>query len=291
MAKREFGTKFKAGRYHGRINPDFDRPAFRSPLASMRELAASPFAEVLLDSRNRVVAMTLPVDPPRRVEVVIKEFRPQGFHRLKTVAVASKERKAWRGAAACLERNIPTPRPLACLARRAAGVVVESYYVSERVFGAREIRYLLREPSSEARRQLLAELAAFLRRAHDRGILHRDLSDGNILVAGGPPPAGTPRPAFIRDDVPGAAFEFTLIDTNRIRVRRRIGWLARVKNLVRLGVPAEEQAFFLDAYLGERRDSALLRSWYKKRKKNYAGYLALKKKLGLRRLAKRLKIS
>ena len=291
MAKKEFGAKLEAGPYRGRIHPDYDRPAFRFSLSSAGELVASPDAEVLLDSRNRVVAMTLPVDPPRRVEAVIKQFRPAGFQRLKTVVVPSKARKAWRGAAACLERDIPTPRPLACLSRRAAGVVVESYYVSERVYGAREIRHLFRELDGERRRQLLAELGPFLRRAHDRGILHRDLSDGNILVAGGPPPPGTPRPAFMRDDVPGAAFAFYLIDTNRIRLRRRIGWLARVKNLVRLGVPAEEQAFFLDAYLGERAGSALLRSWYKKRKKNYADYIALKKKLGLRRLARKLKIS
>lgn len=291
MAKREFGVKLKAGPYRGRVHPDLDRPAFRHALSSAGELVASASAEVLLDSRNRVVALTLPVDPPRPVEAVIKQFRPAGLQRLKTVVVASKERKAWRGAAACLERDIPTPRPLACLRRRAAGVVVESYYVSERVFGAREIRYLLRELDAERRRQLLAELGPLLRRAHDRGILHRDLSDGNILVAGGPPPPGTPRPAFMRDDVPGAAFAFYLIDTNRIRLRRRIGWLARVKNLVRLGVPDEDQAFFLDAYFGARAGSAFLRSWYKKRKKNYADYVALKKKLGLRRLARKLKIS
>jgi len=291
VAKREFGTKIKAGRYRGRIHPDFDRPAFRLSLASVREFTASPSVEVLLDSRNRVVGTTLPVDPPRHIEAVIKEFRPQGFHRLKTVAVASKDRKAWRGAAACLARNVPTPRPLACLARRAAGVVSESYYVSVRVFGAREIRHLLRELGGEARRQLLAELAAFIRRAHDKGILHRDLSDGNILVAGGPPPAGAPRPAFVRDDAPGVPYEFYLIDTNRIRARRGIGWLARVKNLVRLGVPAEDQMFFVDAYLGERRGSARLRAWYKKKKKNYTDYVALKKKLGLRGLAKRLRIS
>jgi len=291
VAKREFGTKVKVGRYDGRIHPDFDRPAFREALASVRELAASASAEVLLDSRNRVVALPLAVDPPRRIDAVIKEFRPAGFHRLKTVAVASKDRKAWRGAAACLERHVPTPRPLACLARRAAGVVGESYFVSERVFGAREVRHLLRELGGETRRQLLAELAAFIRGAHERGILHRDLSDGNILVAGGPPAAGVPRPAFVRDDVPGARYEFYLIDTNRIRLRRRIRWLARVKNLVRLGVPSEDQPFFLDAYLGERGGSALLRYWYKKKKKNYTDYVALKKKLGLRRLAKRLKIS
>ncbi len=287
MAEGEFGNRIRAGRYRGRIHPDFDRPAFRYTLASVRELTASPSAEVILDSRNRVVALAVPVDPPRRAEVVVKEFRPKGFHRLKTLVLASKDRKAWRGAAACLARNVQTPRPLACLARRAAGVVVESYFVSERVFGVREVRYLFRELSGEPLRQLLVELAAFLRRAHDRGLLHRDLSDGNILVAGGPPPAGAPRPAFVRDDVPGAPYEFYLIDTNRIRVRRRIRWLARVKNLVRLGIAAADQPFFLDAYLGEHRGSTLLRYWYKKKKKSYADYVALKKKLGLRRRAKR----
>jgi len=161
---------------------------------------------------------------------------------------------------------------MACLERRRAGVVAESWYVSAWVENASEIRPLFLTLGGDELRILVMELAAFLRRVHERGILHGDLSDGNILVAGPAP------------------YRFSLIDTNRIRLSRRLSRRARVRNLVRLGVPGSAQDEFLDAYLGERRESIGLRRLYYRAKKRYAAGVALKKKLRLRRLAEKLKI-
>jgi hypothetical protein len=254
------------------IAADLDTPEFRGALSGLRRLAYGPAAHVLLDARNRIVVLPLPSAPGRFVDVVAKEFRPSGLKRLKTLAVPSKAVKAWRGAAACLERDVPTPRPMACLERRRAGIVAESWYVSAWVENASEIRPLFLTLGGEDLRILAAELAAFLRHAHDRGILHGDLSDGNILVSGPAP------------------YRFSLIDTNRIRAARRLSRRARVRNLVRLGVPPEAQDGFLDAYLGERRESVGLRRLYFRAKKRYAAVVALKKRLRLKRLAEKLKI-
>jgi hypothetical protein len=254
------------------IVDDLDTPEFRNALSSIRRLAYGPAAHVLLDARNRIVALPLPADGNRFVDAVAKEFRPSGLKRLKTLVVPSKAVKAWRGAVACVERDVATPRPMACLERRRAGVVAESWFVSAWVENAREIRHLFLEFEGDALRVLVAGLAACLRRAHERGILHGDLSDGNILVSGPAP------------------FRFSLIDTNRICACRRLSWRTRVRNLVRLGVPPEVQDAFLDAYLGERRESIGLRRLYYRAKKRYTAVVALKKKLRLRRLAEKLKI-
>ncbi len=271
---RSAGIELALGPYRGALNPDFDAPEFRSALADPGALAAGPSARVLLDRRNLVAVASVPVAPSVRADAVIKMFRASGFKRLKTLFVPGKAARAWRGAAACRARAVPTPLPMAYLERRAHGLVVEGYYLSAYLPDAVEIRSLLRELPPDQLARLLAGLAKFLVFCHNEGILHRDLSDGNILVR-------SPRPG---------AYDLCLIDTNRIRVRRSIPVLARLRNLVRLGVPQPYQDLFLRLYLGEGRASRALVLWYRANKAWYSGLIALKKKLRLRRLAERLGI-
>ncbi len=264
----------RIGPYRGAVHRDCDTPEFRAALAGIRALATGPSARVLLDSRNLVVAVPVPVSPAGCREAVVKEFRPSGFKKLKTILVPGKADKAWSGAMACLARNVRTPFPMAWLERRSMGVVAESWFVAAEEPDAVEIRGLFRTLPAEDLDRLVAGLAAFLRMCHDRGILHRDLSDGNILVR-------RPRPGV---------FEFALIDTNRIRVRTGISAPARVRNLVRLGVPRDRRDFFLEQYLDGARGGKALRLWYAGAKGCYAGTIALKKKLRLKRLARWLRI-
>ncbi len=267
-------AKSAIGPYRGAVHPDFDTPEFRAALAGIRDLAAGPSARVILDGRNLVLAVPVPVSPSSFKNAVVKEFRPAGFKKIKTIIVPGRAEMAWRGATACLERGVRTPFPMAWLERREGGVVAESWFVAAEEAGAAEIRGLFTSLSGGALDRLIDGLAAFLKECHERGILHRDLSDGNILVR-------RPGPD---------AYEFSLIDTNRIRVRGRISAPGRVRNLVRLGIPAGRRGYFLDRYLGDARGTGALRRWYRWSKAWYAGTIAWKKKLGLKRLARKLRI-
>jgi len=268
------GIDLILGPYRGALNPDFDTPAFRAALADPRALALGPSARVLLDRRNLVAVAAVPVPPSGLADAVVKMFRVSGFKCFKTLLVPGKAARAWRGADACRGRAVPTPLPMAYLERRTRGVVAEGYYLSAYLPDSVEIRSLLRELPPDDLGRLLAELAKFLGFCHNEGILHRDLSDGNILVR-------SPRPG---------SFDLCLIDTNRIRVRRSIPLLVRLRNLVRLGVPPAYQDLFLRLYLGDARAPRLLVFWYRANKSFYAGFVAFKKKLRLRRLAERLGI-
>jgi len=305
-----FGVLVRLGAFKGRVHPDYNTPEFLRALSGCRALVSSPSARVLLDRRNLVAAVSIPVSAPAiitpattisvpavsgplsatatadpciagaagaassAVDAVVKEFRASGFKKIKTLLLPGKAVKAWHGAAACLVRKVPTPLPLAYLERRECGIVAESYFVASRVDGALEIRNLLRTLPPEDLSRLLAALARFLVFAHNQGILHLDLSDGNILG---------------RSSSPGA-YDFFLIDTNRIRVRREVPLLGRVRNLVRLGVPPAYQDDFLRLYLGDRPGARALRLWYRLNKQGYTGFVAFKKALRLKRLAERLGI-
>src|SRR4030042_1583003 len=72
--------------------------------------------------------------------------------------------------------------PAGYLEKRKRGLGERSFFFAARVDGAEEIRGLFRRLPAVELEPLLPALAAFLSQCHDRGILHRDLSAGNVLV-------------------------------------------------------------------------------------------------------------
>jgi hypothetical protein len=228
--------------------------------------------KVFHSGRNRLAAVALADSSGRTTEAVLKQFRPRGVDRLKSLVFPSKALKAWRGAVWLLRRNIPTPRPLAFLERKIGGLTAEGYFLAEKLDNVQEVRHLFRSLAGEEMNKLLRALAVFLRNCHGPGILHKDLSDGNIL-------AGADG---------GGRYVFYLLDTNRVRAKKKIGLLAAAGNLVRLGVPRQYQRSFLSYYWQGRPVPRRFLVWYRFRKKWYTGLVDLKKRLRLRKLARKL---
>lgn len=272
--KTSFGRELSFPGFTGRIAPDWDTPETRSALADFRRLLEDPRARVLLESRNTVTSVLLSTAPGKTTPAVLKAFGMRGVNRVKTLLMPSKAAKAWRGAEALAERKIGTAPAIAYWESRRHGTVNESYFLTERIEGVREIRFLFRELKGDTLDRLLRDVAFFLAGCHAQGVVHKDLSDGNILV-------GTKADG-------GSAFY--LLDTNRVRVRRKVGPLARMKNLVRLGVPTGKRGSFLDHYGQAAPLAKRFGGWYKFQKTVYAGRLGLKKKLRLKSLARKLGI-
>ena len=260
--------------FRGRIDPAWNTASVLQALRDCRRLLDRPGTKVLLQSRNTVALVGLSLEPGREQPVVLKEFGLRGVNKLKSLVLPSKAAKAWRGASALVERGINTPPPIAYLESRKRGFVDRSYFLAGPIDDAREVRFLFRELQGEALDVLLRDLAAFLSGCHDRGIIHKDLSDGNILVKRGD----------------RGQTLFFLLDTNRVRTRKRVGPLARMKNLVRLGVPPDKRAFFLEQYAQGKPLPKTLVRWYNFHKAFYAGRVNLKKRLRLKKLAGKLGI-
>jgi serine/threonine protein kinase len=261
--------------YKGEIAAAYVRPEVLALLADPRKLLDAPAAEILLDSRNRVGAVKIVIEEITTKEVVVKEYFSRGIKKLMSFFGPSKAENAWWGALDLKDAGFETPFPVAFLEKRARGFVDKSFFIAERIIGAREIRHLFRELSAEDLRPLLAALARVLFRLHEKGIYHLDLSDGNILVEGGAGDA-----------------HFYFLDTNRVRRRGKIGAAGRAKNLVRLGVPVALRMDFLNSYAAAA-DRPLRKSfifWYKLSKSTFSAWLRFKKALRLRALAKKLKL-
>jgi hypothetical protein len=258
------------GHFRGAVDSARCDRAFLEALSDPLRLMAS--GEVFHSGRNRLAVVALADSSGRRVEAVLKQFRPLGVDRLKSLVFASKALKAWRGAAWLLRRNIPTPRPLAFMERKNRGLTVEGYFLAEKLDTGREVRHLFRSLAGEEMDKLLRALAVFLRNCHGLGVLHKDLSDGNILA--------------VADGRGG--YGFNLLDTNRVRIKKKIGLLAAAGNLVRLGIPLQFRLSFLSYYWQGRPVPPLFWAWYRFRKKWYTGMVGLKKRLRLRKLARKL---
>jgi hypothetical protein len=264
---------FSSARYRGEIAEPYAAPEAIAALLDVRKFIAGPGAEVLFQGRNTLVALRLPLGSGRFADVVVKEFGIRGAEKARSLVRASKAARAWRGARALIEANAGTPFPVAFLERRHHGLVVESYFIAERVEGAQEVRDVFRTLPAGRLEPLLSALGRELAALHAHGILHRDLSDGNVLI-----------------DESSGTVRFLFLDTNRVRVVRSLGPLRRAKNLVRLGVPPECRRTFLEWYAEARgrRLSPLFFAWYKVSKSGFSTWIRFKKTLRLKKIARRL---
>jgi hypothetical protein len=257
------------GEFRGAVDAVLHSPEFLAVLADPEKLMSG--GREIHAGRNRLSAFSLDLPGLGKREVVLKRFQPRGVDRLKTLALPSKPLRAWRGARALVERGIPTPRPLAWLERRRAGTAVEGYFLAERTKNAREVRELLRTLEGGRLDGLLRPLAGFLRTCHEKGVLHRDLSDGNVLAA----------------EEGGGGYSFYLLDTNRVLVLKKVRGARAAANLVRLGIPRGKRRAFLALYSSGRPSKTFV-LWYALRKWWYASWVRLKKTLGLRKLSRKL---
>ena len=274
MKKKESGQPLILHPYKGRIQEAYYHPDFIQAISDCHKLLNDPETEILLDSRNRVGVVALPLQGQKKMDVVIKGFRTRGVNKLKSLFLSGKAFRAWQGGMALKEREIDTPPPVAYLEKRKRFFLDESFFLTERVSDVQEIRFLFLELPSGELRDLLVSLSRYLSLCHKRGILHCDLSDGNILVK----------------KLKSGEFRFYLIDTNRIRIKRRIGPLKRIKNLIRLGIPPEHQRYFLEQYSGQDQVKGFFWLWYRFNKMVYSNTIKLKKKLRLRQFARKFKI-
>ena len=251
------------GRASERGFEPFDLPSWHGEKASdltFQDGWSEPLLERLVDpasatetihwGRNYLFRTRL-VTTDGELDVVVKQFRNVGPRKkLDRKLRGSKAERSWKMARAFVDADIPTARPLIWIeSKKADG---PSYFITEFLGDMVEARYVLRAVHEEALDErfpdfeletFLRSLGTALRKMHEAGLFHRDLSIGNVLFAAG---ATAPGP----DDL-------WIIDLNRGRKKTRLGLLTRTRDLCRLTIyRPEHQRLFLDAYWSKDGGSA-----------------------------------
>jgi tRNA A-37 threonylcarbamoyl transferase component Bud32 len=131
---------------------------------------------------------------------------------------ATKAVRAFDHAVRLAALGVGTPRPLAAVEVRQGGWPLASYFCSAYLPEFREAREL-RLSGAPDRSLLLGLLGEFVGRLHELGVVHRDLTSGNILL--------------VPDRTRPGGVSFQLVDINRMRFGL-VGPRAGVANLVQL---------------------------------------------------------
>ncbi len=152
---------------------------------------------VLRDARNRLWNIA---DPRGQVaEITVKLNRTTGFRRLSYRFRPSKGRRHWNNACSMLSRGVATPLPVCFHEQLDSPGIRDSWYVCEFIpdaFSAREVYAAFRNGADSYRGLDKAAwfelLSGFVCHMHQRQVIHRDLSSGNLLLAETSPGEITP---------------------------------------------------------------------------------------------------
>lgn len=155
--------------------------------SSLELLAPDP---LLRDKRNRVWCAHNPLKPAEKW--VIKRIRVHGVKRFFYRFRRSKAERNWNNAARMLRLGVATPMPVAYFEQKRGGSIADSYYVChyvEYLFSARQAFEAFRDGfegfAGVSRDEVLDAAARYVHHMHRRGMVHRDLSSGNLLFMRG----------------------------------------------------------------------------------------------------------
>lgn len=151
------------------------------------ELVQKAELAVLRDRRNRLWNIAHPLDEKR--QLTVKFNRPRGRKRLFYLCKPSKGLRHWNTASRMLQKGISTPLPVAFYERHHNSGVRDSYYICQYIpgaFSSRQVCNAFRQGQKEYRgldkQQWFDLLTGFICNMHNAGILHRDLSVGNLML-------------------------------------------------------------------------------------------------------------
>jgi len=213
-------------------------------------------------------------------DVVTKRFHyPSFIRRLGFLFLSSPAARSLQGAFVLKGNDIDTAIPLAALEHRSWYNLGTSYFVAEEVVGSQSLHAFWRDvlptlsskKRAETKREILKEVASLFHRLHSRGIYHRDLKGGNILI----------------QEWEAGKWKSSLIDVDGVRKSHRLSWSKRVKNLVQLYRTLGKQLSIRDRVFFLRHYAALCSLSRRDHKALARKVLAMGRKEELRSLQKR----
>lgn len=153
---------------------------------------------ILWDGRNKIRSYAVEASMAEGV-MVVKKFKHLSLIQKVVYAMRThKARKAYMNGLELVKRGFSTPEPLACVEIKNGPWLQNAYYLS----GATSLPCIEDlTDRDDWDKNLTKAFARFAAELHERGVLHHDLNDTNVLYA---------------KDAEGG-YTFTLIDINRMK--------------------------------------------------------------------------
>lgn len=150
-------------------------------------------------------------------DIIIKRYKiPHFINRIAyTFFRPSKAKRAYEYALKLLQLSVDSPAPIAYIEQYKCGLLTHGYFISIYEKDHSVIRDLM--AGTQKDEALLKELSLYIADLHSKGVLHLDMSPGNIL--------------YKKKE---NGIHFTLIDINRMQFLPSITTTQRYKSLKRL---------------------------------------------------------
>ncbi len=177
-------------------------------------------------SIRRVVTLKIPKEQ-ETFEIFVKHHRLSWKETLKDLLHISKARHEWKRTHQIADLGIQTVPPLAIGEKREWGFLRESYFVSKRIPSCETLHdFVLREKEKKHsssflawKRKLISDVAVLIAKIHKKGIDHRDLHAGNILIEWG-----------------GERYQLRLLDLDRAHIQSHLSFRRRVFELAQFNM-------------------------------------------------------
>jgi tRNA A-37 threonylcarbamoyl transferase component Bud32 len=132
----------------------------------------------------------------------------------------SRAQKSWDASWWLLEAGVPVPKPIAVFTNRSRGFVKSNFLITEYIGTNQKVRRILRNEIVEAEQKnlILRKMAEMVRKMHQAGMIHRDLTPGNFLV---------------KDS---NCEEIYLVDLNRLRRKSRVTVAGKMHDISKMGL-------------------------------------------------------
>lgn len=168
--------------------------------------------EVVYEARNQLRKFSV-----QGYEVIVKRYKiPHIINRIAyTYLRAPKAVRAYEYAQKLLSMNIQSPEPIAYIITQKGGLIAYSYFISIYESTYKDIRSVME--GSETDENLIQSLGKYTASLHNQGVLHHDLSPGNVLYT-----------------KQANEYQFSLIDINRMEFTTNISFKKRCKSFNRL---------------------------------------------------------
>lgn len=219
-------TQRKAMQYsRWELHPDFE--GLKSLLLDIRTYF-NESETFIHDARNKLKTIQF-----NGLDIVIKSFKVPNIINQFAYAYLrdSKAKKSYHHALKLEELQITTPQPIGYIEFYNLGLLKESYFLSLQSHYDFTIREVLLNKDWPDHDLIFEQFGEFTYHVHEKGVLHKDYSPGNILIT----------------KQEGHQYRFDLVDINRMDFSD-LNHTQRMKNLSKLWADEDDMRLIAKAY-------------------------------------------
>ena len=141
----------------------------------------SPEIEELYDNDPNLVARL----SSKFGSIVLKRFGWRNkLHFFISPFHISRAQRSWTIAKLIESFNVKTPKPLFVYTHRKLGFVFDNFFITDTIHPHTKFRlFIVEEKNVNHIKKVLQQLAIYIARMHNNGIIHSDLTTGNFLIS------------------------------------------------------------------------------------------------------------